>query len=326
MTTSHIPVLLHEVQQVLAVRDDGIYVDGTFGAGGYSRTLLDDALCRVFGIDRDPDATTVARALESATDGRFTFCPGRFGSMVEILAEHGITAVDGVVLDIGVSSMQIDTPERGFSFQKDGPLDMRMEQIGTSAAELVNHMGENDLADLIYRYGEERLSRRVARAIVLERKSRPFTTTSHLAAVIRTAVPKTADGIDPATRTFQALRIHINDELGELRRGLAAAEQLLRTGGILAVVTFHSLEDREVKRFFKERSGTMARPSRHQPDLPNQPLPTFSLPHRHPIRATGEEISLNPRARSAKLRFGQRTAAACGNIKKTTSGEWICAE
>ena len=328
MTTApHIPVLLREVRQILATRSDGIYVDGTFGAGGYSRALLEDASCLVFGIDRDPNAAAAAHALETSSSGRFTFCQGRFGSMVELLAEREIDAVDGVVLDIGVSSMQIDAPERGFSFQKDGPLDMRMEQSGTSAADVVNRMDENDLADLIYHYGEERLSRRVARAIVLARKDRPFTTTSHLASVIRAAVPKAADGIDPATRTFQALRVHINDELGELRRGLAAAEQLLRTGGILAVVTFHSLEDREVKRFFKDRSGMTARPSRHLPDLPNERQATFSLPHRHAIRATDEEISANPRARSAKLRFGQRTAAVCGNTKKTTTpGEWICVE
>ncbi len=263
MTMPHVPVMLREVQAALAVRSQGIYVDGTFGAGGYSRALMETAPCRVFGIDRDPNAIVRGREMETAYPQQFTFSSGCFGNMAAIMADHGIDAVDGVVLDIGVSSMQIDDPSRGFSFQKDGPLDMRMEQAGQSAADVVNHMDEDDLANLIYRYGEERLSRRVARAIGMARRDKPFTTTTQLAAVIRTAVPKSSDGIDPATRTFQALRIYVNDELGELQRGLAAAEQLLRTNGILAVVTFHSLEDREVKRFFKEKSGMASRPSRH---------------------------------------------------------------
>ncbi len=327
MTHAHTPVLLNEVREALAVRPQGIYVDGTFGAGGYSRMILETAPCQLFGIDRDPDVIPRARELETAHSQNFTFCQGRFSEMTSLLAHHGIHEVDGIVLDIGVSSMQIDDPKRGFSFQKDGPLDVRMEQTGPSAADIVNQMDETDLADLIYHYGEERFSRRVARAIALARRDKPFTTTSHLADVVRTAVPKSADGIDPATRTFQALRIHVNDELGELRRALNAAEFLLRTGGILAIVTFHSLEDREVKRFFKEKSGMSARPSRHLPDTPTTQKATFFLPHRRAIKAGANETATNPRARSAKLRYGQRTAAACGNIKKTeTPGEWTCAE
>ncbi|RAU22904.1 16S rRNA (cytosine(1402)-N(4))-methyltransferase [Paramagnetospirillum kuznetsovii] len=310
MTPSpHIPVLLSEVIEALAPRDGGIYVDGTFGAGGYSMAMLDGARCTVHGIDRDPHAVARGRALQTQRGGAFAMIEGRFGQMDELLRIQGVNQVDGVALDIGVSSMQIDEAERGFSFAKDGPLDMRMEQSGPSAADLVNHTEEAALADIIYRYGEERLSRRVAKAIVTMRKDKKFERTSELAAVIRRVVPKHADGIDPATRTFQALRIAVNDELGELERGLAAAERLLAPGGRLAVVTFHSLEDRVVKDFMRDRSGEAARPSRHLPQAASGPAASFTLLHRRAVKAGQEETQANPRARSAKLRAAIRTEA-----------------
>ncbi|OAN46618.1 16S rRNA (cytosine(1402)-N(4))-methyltransferase [Paramagnetospirillum marisnigri] len=306
---AHIPVLLSEVVEALAPRDGGIYVDGTFGAGGYSMAVLNAARCTVHAIDRDPDAVARGRGLEAARGSAFVMIEGRFGDMDALLRARGVNQVDGVALDIGVSSMQLDEAERGFSFGKDGPLDMRMEQSGPSAADLVNGTAEEALADIIFRYGEERLSRRVAKAIVIARKDKKFERTSELAAVIRRVVPKHADGIDPATRTFQALRIAVNDELGELERGLAAAERLLAPGGRLAVVTFHSLEDRVVKGFFKDRSGEAARPSRHLPQAASGPAASFTLLHRRAVKAGAEETRLNPRARSAKLRAAIRTDA-----------------
>ena len=305
----HIPVLLTEVLEALAPRDGGIYVDGTFGAGGYSMALLGAAACRVIGLDRDPGAVARGRGLEAAEANRFTMIETRFGQMDEALRLCGVNQVDGIALDIGVSSMQIDEAERGFSFAKDGPLDMRMEQAGPSAADMVNGTEEAALADIIYRYGEERLSRRVAKAIVAVRKDKPFERTSELAAVVRRVVPKHGDGIDPATRTFQALRIAVNDELGELERGLAAAERLLAPGGRLVVVTFHSLEDRVVKGFLKSRSGEAAQPSRHLPAAIGGPAPSFTLLHRRAVKAGAEETRRNPRARSAKLRAASRTEA-----------------
>jgi 16S rRNA (cytosine1402-N4)-methyltransferase len=230
---------------------------------------------------------------------------GRFGDMDQLLAGVGIAQVDGIALDLGVSSMQIDQAERGFSFQKDGPLDMRMEKAGQSAADLVNSLSEADLADILWRYGEERHSRRLARAIVADRRVTPFTTTQQLAGLVRRVVPGSKDGIDPATRTFQGLRIAVNDELGEIERGLAAAEKLLVPGGRLAIVSFHSLEDRLVKDFFREGSGLAARPSRHLPDVAAA-SPRFRLLSRKPIVAGAEELAKNPRSRSAKLRVAER--------------------
>ncbi|MEW5727169.1 MAG: 16S rRNA (cytosine(1402)-N(4))-methyltransferase RsmH [Pseudomonadota bacterium] len=305
----HIPVLLAEVIDALAPRDGATYVDGTFGAGGYTRALLDAADCRVFAIDRDPTAVARGREMEAGLGGRMAMVEGRFGDMDALLATRGVTQVDGVALDIGVSSMQIDQAERGFSFAKDGPLDMRMEKAGPSAADLVNTAGEAELADIIYRYGEERHSRKVARAIVAARKDKPFERTLELAEVVRRVVRASGDGIDPATRTFQALRIAVNDELGELERGLAAAERLLAPGGRLAVVTFHSLEDRVVKSFLKERGGEAARPSRHLPVAGAGPAPTFTLLSRKAVAAGAAELAANPRARSAKLRAAVRTQA-----------------
>ncbi|AWJ84606.1 16S rRNA (cytosine(1402)-N(4))-methyltransferase [Azospirillum sp. TSH58] len=307
----HISVLLNEVVDALSPRDGGVYVDGTFGAGGYSRAILDRADCRVWGIDRDPEAIGRGRQLALAYPGRLEIVEGRFGDMDRLLAEHGVESVDGVALDIGVSSPQIDEPERGFSFRFDGPLDMRMGRDGPTAADVVNTASEAELADIVFHYGEERMARRVARAIVAARLETPFARTKQLADVVRSVVPKgKGDAIDPATRTFQALRIHVNDELGELRRGLAAAESLLKPGGRLAVVSFHSLEDREVKTFLKERSSPPPSPSRHAPSLAaDARSPSFRLLSRKPIVPTDQEAHSNPRARSARLRAAERTAA-----------------
>jgi len=310
-SSPHISVLLNEVVDALSPRGGGVYVDGTFGAGGYTRAILDKADCRVWGIDRDPEAIERGRTLALSYPGRLEIVEGRFGDMQALLAERGVESVDGVALDVGVSSPQIDEPERGFSFRFDGPLDMRMGRDGPTAADVVNTAEEGELADIIFHYGEERMARRVARAIVAARKTAPIERTKQLADIVRAVVPKgKGDAIDPATRTFQALRIHVNDELGELRRGLAAAESLLKPGGRLAVVSFHSLEDREVKTFLKERSSPPPSPSRHAPALAaDVRSPSFRLLSRKPIVPAEAESHHNPRARSARLRAAERTMA-----------------
>jgi len=303
---AHVPVLLSEAIAALAPRDDALYVDGTFGAGNYSRALLEAARCRVVAIDRDARAVARGAVLQQRYPGRLTVIEGRFGEMEGVLASLGITAVAGIALDLGVSSDQLDDPARGFSFRADGPLDMRMSNTGITAAELVNSLSETALADLIYVYGEERHARRVARAIVAARAKAPLTRAGELAALVRRVVP-TAGGIDGATRTFQALRIEVNDELGELDRALLAAERLLEPGGRLAIVSFHSLEDRRVKEFLRARSGASA-PSRHRPAIAAPP-PSFTLITRKPVRPSAAELAHNPRARSARLRAAERTAA-----------------
>lgn len=305
----HTPVLLREVLAALNPADGETMVDGTFGAGGYTEALLEAARTRVVAIDRDPDALARAEPARRRWDGRLTLVAGRFGDMEALLAAQGVDAVDGVTLDIGVSSMQIDDAERGFSFMRDGPLDMRMEREGPSAADVVNHADEADLADIIHHLGEERHARRIARAIRARRAERPFRRTLELADLVRGVVPRSGDGIDPATRTFQALRIHVNDELGELSRGLSAAERLLKPGGRLAVVTFHSLEDRAVKSFLQRRGGAAPRPSRHVPSAPEAHRPSFELLGRKPVMAGPDELAANPRSRSAKLRAARRTTA-----------------
>ncbi len=315
MGGGHRPVLLQEVLRALAPRPGGIYLDATFGGGGYTEALLDAAPCRVIGIDRDPAALARAGALAARYPERLSVVHGRFGDLAELLPAHGLRAVDGVAFDLGVSSWQLDEAERGFSFRFDGPLDMRMDPTaGATAADAVNFLPESELADIIYAYGEERAARRIAAAIVRARTEAPIATTGALARLVRRIVPAAADGLDPATRTFQALRIHVNDELGELDRGLCAAEVLLREGGRLCVVAFHSLEDRRVKSFLRARSGRAARPSRHRPEaaaMPVQaPAPTFRLITTRAIRPGEAEIEANPRARSARLRAGERTGAA----------------
>jgi 16S rRNA (cytosine1402-N4)-methyltransferase len=306
---AHVPVLCAEATAALLPRDNAIYVDGTFGAGGYTKTLLDAAACRVVAIDRDPAAIARAASLRHAFGARLTMIEGRFGELDRLAREAGFDAVDGVALDLGVSSPQIDDPQRGFSFRFDGPLDMRMAATGPTAADIVNGWDEKDLADTIYGLGEERHSRRVARAIVAARQTSPINRTFELARIVRSAVPRSKDGIDPATRTFQALRIATNDELGELAQGLVAAERILAPGGRLAVVSFHSLEDRAVKRFLKQRSGENDRGSRHLPSAKTAAAASFRLVSRKGIRPSAAEIARNPRARSATLRVAERTQA-----------------
>lgn len=307
---SHDPVLIDEVIGALQPRDGGRYVDGTFGAGGYTRAILDAADCRVWAIDRDPDAIANAAALVEEYAGRLTVIEGRFGDMADLLPRHGVDRVDGIALDLGVSSMQLDDGARGFSFRFDGPLDMRQGRQGRSAADIVNDADESVLADIIYQYGEERQARRIARAIVGARAEAPITRTAELADIVRaTYRGGKASKTDPATRTFQAIRIEVNDELGELQRGLDGAEILLAPGGRLAVVSFHSLEDRMVKEFLRERSGSQPAGSRHLPAPDTQVgTPPFRLVKRGAIKPSKAEEKRNPRSRSARLRVAERTA------------------
>ena len=312
MTTPHVPVLLNEVLEALALTDGDVVVDGTFGAGGYSRAMLSAAKTRVIAIDRDPDAIAIGRALAD-DEPRFSLHEGAFSELDRTADAAGHPQVDAVVIDIGVSSMQIDDPDRGFSFQKDGPLDMRMSQSGETAADVVNGYEEERLADALYAYGEERKSRRVARAIVAARREAPITRTARLAEIVARAVGPGRPGHHPATRTFQALRILVNDELGELRQALRASERVLRAGGRLAVVTFHSLEDRIVKDFFADRCGRTPSGSRHQPIVQEATPATFRQTVRRAVEASAEETARNPRARSARLRFATRTEASVGD-------------
>ena len=306
----HIPVLRAEAIAALAPRAGGRYLDATFGAGGYTREILKVAGTRVLALDRDPDAVRDGLALVAESAGRLVLAEARFGALDDAAAHAGFVPLDGVVLDIGVSSMQIDAAARGFSFRFDGPLDMRMAQSGRSAAEIVNEYSEEALADIFYYYGEERASRRIARAIGLDRKTAPFTTTVALAGLIARIMPGKPGDIHPATRVFQALRIAVNDELGELLRALYAAERALQPGGRLAVVSFHSLEDRIVKQFFTLRSGRGASVSRHMPGVAAaEKAPSFNLLGKQPVVASAAETAANPRARSAKLRWAVRTAA-----------------
>jgi 16S rRNA (cytosine1402-N4)-methyltransferase len=332
---SHLPVLLTEVLEAMQPQDGEVYVDATFGAGGYSRALLNAAKCTVYAIDRDPSVHPFAEKLQQEFEGRFCFLLGCFSEMIALLAAQGIHQVQGIVMDIGVSSMQIDQPERGFSFMREGPLDMRQSLSGISAADVVNTLPETELADIFYRYGEEKKSRYIARAIVTRRAEKPFETTTDLAAVIAEAVYGKHD-IHPATRSFQALRIYINRELEELEASLEATKALLAPGGRLVVVSFHSLEDRIVKQFLRRESGNDNAVSRHLPvpialralgGLPPQtpaasrrPLGGesfsaqntdschYTLSKKSAITGSEAEIKRNPRARSAKLRWAIRTS------------------
>ena len=304
----HIPVLREAALAALSPRPGGVYLDGTFGAGGYSRAILSIPGTRVVALDRDPEAIEAGAELATAND-RLSLHQARFSALEEVAEALGIAAFDGVVFDIGVSSMQIDQASRGFSFRQDGPLDMRMGGEGPTAADIVNTAEEEDLANILFYFGEERASRRIARAIVHDRRAAPFTSTRQLAEMIARVVPAAPGDIHPATRSFQALRIAANNELGELAAALVAAECKLVAGGRLVVVTFHSLEDRIVKRFLQARSGRGAATSRHLPSEAAAP-PTFTIEGRQPIVPEADEVAQNPRARSAKLRFGTRTAAA----------------
>ncbi|MEZ6010639.1 MAG: 16S rRNA (cytosine(1402)-N(4))-methyltransferase RsmH [Hyphomonas sp.] len=309
----HKPVMMDEVLEWLAPKDGDVIVDGTFGGGGYTRAILMAANCSVYAIDRDLDAIVRAEELAAQTD-RVTPLLGRFGEMDTLVRATGCNQVDGVVLDIGVSSFQIDEGHRGFSFNKDGPLDMRMGAAGPTAADVVNLMPEGDLANVIFRLGEEKQARRIARQIVQRRKERPFETTLDLAETIETAVGgRKGSRIHPATLSFQAIRMYVNDELGELARALVAAERLLKPGGRLVVVTFHSLEDRMVKQWLRDRSGKNAGGSRHMPLMAKGPASTFDLQPSKAVLPQDKEVEGNPRARSAKLRAAVRTEAPAIN-------------
>ena len=308
----HIPVLLREVLDALQPADGQRFIDGTFGAGGYTRAILECANCEVLAFDRDPTAIAGGASLVSQFAPRLRLAERPFSELQEVAEETGFAPVDGVVLDIGVSSMQLDEAERGFSFQTDGPLDMRMARTGLSAADVVNSFDEEDLANIIYELGEERRSRAIARAIVKQRGPAPLTRTRELAdLVLRVFHGRKDDGKHPATRTFQALRIFVNDELGELEKALVAAETVLKPGGRLAVVTFHSLEDRIVKRFLAERAGKADQGSRHLPQrLIQFSPPSFRILNSRPLTPQKGELDVNPRARSARLRAAIRTDSA----------------
>jgi 16S rRNA (cytosine1402-N4)-methyltransferase len=300
--------MLADALEGIAPRDGGCYVDGTFGGGGYARAILDAANCTVLGIDRDPEAVERGRRLAASYCGRLAVEQGQFSQLESLLARAGVSDTDGVVFDLGVSSYQFDTADRGFSFRDDGPLDMRMSKSGRSAADVVNTADEGTLTDILRRFGEERQARRIARAVIA---ARPLTRTGELAEVVARALGPGAAryAIHPATRTFQALRIFVNDELGELETGLAAAERVLRSDGRLVVVAFHSLEDRIVKQFLLQRSKPASR-SRHAPESRNAKKQTFRLIWSRARMPTADEIARNPRARSARMRAAERTALA----------------
>ncbi|MCT8161045.1 16S rRNA (cytosine(1402)-N(4))-methyltransferase RsmH [Pseudoruegeria sp. SHC-113] len=311
----HIPVLLRPLLAAVAPVS-GTWLDGTFGAGGYTKGLLAEGADLVIGVDRDPLAFDMAKGWVGDYGDRLKLVEGTFSE----LDTYHDTPLDGVVLDLGVSSMQLDLAERGFSFNKDGPLDMRMSQAGLSAADFVNEADEAEIADVLYLFGEERASRRIARAIVRAREAEPFTRTLQLASVIESCLPRPKPGQShPAKRSFQAIRIHVNDEFGQLVEGLEAAERALRPGGQLAVVTFHSLEDRIVKRFFQARSGGGGRANRYAPEAAED-APQFTMKTRKAVGPDDQELAENPRSRSAKLRVGIRTDAPSGPVDRAVLG------
>jgi 16S rRNA (cytosine1402-N4)-methyltransferase len=299
--------MLDEMLDWLSPKDNGVYIDGTFGAGGYSRAILRAADCNVFAIDRDPSTKRFAEKLEQEFPDRFIWLLGNFCDMCSLVAMHGVRETNGIVLDLGVSSMHLDQPERGFSFRNDGPLDMRMSQEGPSAADIVNSASEEELADIFYYYGEEKASRRIAHAIVTARALGPITRTQQLAEIVRNSVGKSSGKIDPATRSFQGLRIHVNHELQDLESGLKAAEHMLAPGGRMVVVTFHSLEDRIVKRFTHSRCGKLGEHSRHLPErIVDANVPSFFLPKPEKRIAGEVEVAENARSRSATMRMMER--------------------
>lgn len=310
-TSLHIPVMLDEVTTALRPEAGKLLIDATFGNGGYSHHFLKSSDCRVAAIDRDPEAIARGQAMLSKFHDRFSLFEGPFSSIRQLVAGTAFEQVDGIVFDLGVCSTQLDQAERGFSFRLDGPLDMRMTPAGESASDVVNTYSEAQIADILWRYGEERASRRIARAIVRARSACPIERTSQLAEIIRSVMPRPKPGQpDRATRSFQALRIHVNRELDELESALASCEHLLKPDGILAVVSFHSLEDRIVKQFMTERSGRKSRPSRHRPETEAETPAVFSPLSRKPVLPSADEEQHNPRARSAKLRVARRTHAA----------------
>lgn len=304
----HQPVLIREVLEALAPTHGETILDGTFGAGGYTRAILESADCKVVALDRDPTVEPFAQTLTEEFGDRFCFIAGTFADMLDILAERGIEKIDGVVLDIGVSSMQLDQAERGFSFRENGPLDMRMSREGLSAYDIVNSYSESQIADILFHYGEERAARKIAKKIVEARAEEPITDTKQLVDVVHQAIGARAGEKDSATRTFQALRIAVNDELGQLERALVAAEKILKENGRLVVVSFHSLEDRIVKKFFQSRSGETGGASRHLPvQAANDSRPIFFAKSLVRKKPSEQEIKTNPRARSSILRAGIRT-------------------
>lgn len=307
---THKPVMLDEMLDWISPRDKEIYIDGTFGAGGYSRAILSAADCHVYAIDRDPSTKVFAEKLEKEFPGRFVWILGNFADMCSLVAMHGVSEVNGIVLDLGVSSMQLDQAERGFSIKNDGPLDMRMGEGGMSAADIINNASESEIADILYYYGEEKAARAIARTIVSERKKAPITRTHELANLIRGVVGGKHQKTDPATRSFQALRIHINQEFESIESGLKAAESMLAEGGRLVVVTFHSLEDRLVKRYYHSRCGRLGEQSRHAPkQRAVEDAPRFFLPKPEKRIAGEAELADNPRARSATMRMMTRAGA-----------------
>jgi 16S rRNA (cytosine1402-N4)-methyltransferase len=314
----HIPVLLKPVLDLLAPADGEVYLDGTFGAGGYTRAILGAANCRVIALDRDRTAIAAGFDLVDSAGGRLTLVEDRFSNLADAVAGQGFETIDGIVMDVGVSSMQLDQAERGFSFRLDGPLDMRMAQTGPSAADVVAAASQADLTRVLAILGEEKFARPVARAIVAARKDAPITTTRALAGIISNVVHQRFGEIHPATRTFQALRILVNEELDELQQALVAAERVLKPGGRLVVVSFHSLEDRIVKTFMTQRSQ-VGGGSRHQPEIQRAP-PSFTVLTKRAVAADAQEVSLNPRARSAKLRAAMRTTAPMHDDVAT--GSW----
>lgn len=306
---SHISVLRDEAVAALQPADGGVYLDGTFGGGGYARAILEAASCRLYAVDRDPDAVARAQEMVVAYSGRFEIMPGRISEISEMLAARQAPALDGAVFDLGLSSYQIDDPSRGFSFRQDGPLDMRMGRDGRDAATIVNLCAESELADILFKYGDEKAARRVAKVIAERRKVQKFATTADLASVIRSVVRPDKSGIDPATRSFQALRIVVNEELSDIEAALEQAAAALKQGGRLVVVSFHSLEDRIVKHFFAGSAGRVPAASRHDPaGLKPVEAPRFKLVTKSPVVPGLAEIRANPRARSAKMRVMERVA------------------
>ena len=304
--TAHIPVLLKETINALSIKNEKFYIDATFGLGGYTRAILEKKNCKVLGVDRDPDVKPVAEAIKVDFKNRFYFENARFSQIEQLLEPSRIKKVAGIVFDLGVSSPQIDQEHRGFSFKLNGPLDMRMSKEGPTAEEFINKVEEKTLANIIFELGDEVFSRRIARNIITERAVNTITKTGQLASIIRTAVPSSKYKIDPATKTFQAIRIYLNDEISELERGLIAAERILQPNGILAVVSFHSIEDRIIKNFFLKCSENKNL-SRHIPDIPSKNH-SLKILTKKPILPSESEIKYNTRSRSAKLRVAERTA------------------